>query len=798
MTISNTMVLPDSKFDISIKAEKFVEKINNTKLEMIKEEIPQLETDELNVSSLKENFKVSKTGKQDNESNIEFLKVSNKISNTFVSSKPNLDNMSFKEMVNVFKDIKNIKPESEEAKKIQKIIDSYDENISLIDESPAGGEAQRNHVKAIDLKINEITKQLSENDNFMPEIKSLLTNQLDTLKSKKEYIEMQISNNPTSMKEIGNAKKIWVQSAINLIDDKIKANPNMNQTALKSLIDAKAMLLQRREEFAQIKDDTIITGKDAIKDLMGNKKAGFFAKKGAVDKTKTEMKDGNIRLFSKNLPEQEILKLVLKDAFKKAGIEPGELKEQLHKKHIDVLNNMDWKPIQKDVKISMGNGKLETFKSTITPAGHIGGDNSKTFSDYNGKGISCATSWEKEKAVNLASTEFKDSKGNVLFKALRHGINSAFGIKDKTERETANLNRSKEIIKASVVSDPVKLEKAIKEGKIEINLNSISLVTPDELRPIGNLFKKGIKKDNEKAMLNEQLEAWKKLDGKENTIKVKDKNGKEHEIKVKTNILAFNFGVNQGGVGKLSSIIGGWGNSDITNSQSMNKLFGLSNKQLKDALAANEMMKQLDETGFGSGNMSDKEYEENKASLMKKAPVFKDFGGVVGNKLKELDSKLKTATKEEAIQIKQKMDTIEQLSNQIKEIWDNKSYKKSGGDPYKMVARIAVLTNYLDDTVAFNCKSGKDRTGELDVEAKFLSLMINKNNGKVPPYNKKLTDDEKKIFREIALNGGNLEMQKYNVSAGGFKLEGVDAITERLGGKDAKEVHRGLSKHFES
>jgi hypothetical protein len=556
------------------------------------------------------------------------------------------------------------------------------------------------------------------------------------------------------------------------------------------------MLLQRREEFAQIKDDTIITGEDAIKDLMGNKKAGFFAKKGAVNKTKTEMKDGNIRLFSKNLPEQEILRLVLKDAFKKAGIETGELKEELHKKHVDVLNNMDWKPIQKDIKIPMGNGKLETFKSTITPAGHIGEDYSKTFSYYDGKGISCATSWEKEKAVNLASTEFKDNKGNVLFKALRHGINSAFGIKDKTERETANVNRAKEIIKAAVVSDPAKLEKAIKEGKIEINLNSISLVTPDELRPIGNLFKKGIKKDNEKAMLNEQLEAWKKLDGKENTIKVKDKNGKEYEIKVKTNILAFNFGVNQGAVGKLSSIIGGWGNSDITNSQSMNKLFGLSSKQLNDALAANEMLKNLEETGIGG--ISHKEYEQNKSNLIKQAPVYKEFGGVVGNKLKELDTKLKTATKDEAIEIKQKMDIIEQLSNQIKEIWDNKSYKKSGGDPYKMVARIAVLTNYLDDTVAFNCKSGKDRTGELDVEAKFLSLMINKNNGKVPSYNKKLTDDEKKIFREIALNSGNLEMQKYNVSAGGFKLEGVDAITERLGGKDAKEVHRGLSKHFES
>ncbi|GIW23238.1 MAG: hypothetical protein KatS3mg068_2245 [Candidatus Sericytochromatia bacterium] len=606
---------------------------------------------------------------------------------------------------------------------------------------------------------------------------------------------MQISNNPTSMKEIANAKKLWVQSAIDLIDEKIKNNNNLNQEQLKPLMEAKNLLLQRREEFNQVKDDTIITGKDKIKDLMGNKKAGYFAKKGAINKTKNELQEGNIRLFSKNLPEQEILKLVLKDAFKKAGIETEKLKDELHKKHVSILNNMDWKPIQKEIKIPIGNGKLETFKSTITPAAHIGEKNSKTFENYNGKGISCATSWEKEKAVNLATTEFKDSKGNTLFKALRHGINSAFGIKDKVQREQANLNRATEIIKAAIASDPDKLDKAIKEGKIELNLNSISLVTPDEFRPLKNLFSRAIKKDNEKAMLKEQIEAWNKLDGKENTIKIKDKSGNEHEVKVKTNILAFNFGVNAGGVGKLSRIIGGWGNSDIINSQSMNKLFGLSNKQLKEALEANEMLKILEETGMGT--ISNQEYENTKSNLTKLAPVYKEFGGVVGKKLKELDDKLKNATGEEAEQIKQKMDIIEQLSNQIKEIWDNKSYKKSGHDPYKMVSRLAVLTNYLDDTVAFNCKSGKDRTGELDVEAKFLAFMINKN-GKVPSYNKELTDDEKKIFREIALNSGNLEMQKYNVSAGGFKLEGVDAITERLGGKEAKEVHRGLSKHFES
>jgi hypothetical protein len=70
--------------------------------------------------------------------------------------------------------------------------------------------------------------------------------------------------------------------------------------------------------------------------------------------------------------------------------------------------------------------------------------------------------------------------------------------------------------------------------------------------------------------------------------------------------------------------------------------------------------------------------------------------------------------------------------------------------------------------------------------------------GEVPPFDQPLSQEDSSMFREFALNSGNHEIQEMNTGAGGFKLEGVGAITERLGGMDAKHIHRGLSKFVKS
>ncbi|GIW23239.1 MAG: hypothetical protein KatS3mg068_2246 [Candidatus Sericytochromatia bacterium] len=109
--------LDTNKFDLSIKAEKFVEQVNNSNLVALEENNTEVETnDSINIG-LKNNTELSSIKSVENSKNIEFLRTNSNINIV----KTNIDNMSFKEIVNLFKTIKNINPESEEGKKIRKI-----------------------------------------------------------------------------------------------------------------------------------------------------------------------------------------------------------------------------------------------------------------------------------------------------------------------------------------------------------------------------------------------------------------------------------------------------------------------------------------------------------------------------------------------------------------------------------------------------------------------------------------------------------------------------------------------------
>ena len=47
----------------------------------------------------------------------------------------------------------------------------------------------------------------------------------------------------------------------------------------------------------------------------------------------------------------------------------------------------------------------------------------------------------------------------------------------------------------------------------------------------------------------------------------------------------------------------------------------------------------------------------------------------------------------------------------------------------------------------------------------------------------------------VALEGGNFEVQKMNTAIAGFKTGGVKSVTERLGGSEYRQFHRGGSDH---
>ena len=55
---------------------------------------------------------------------------------------------------------------------------------------------------------------------------------------------------------------------------------------------------------------------------------------------------------------------------------------------------------------------------------------------------------------------------------------------------------------------------------------------------------------------------------------------------------------------------------------------------------------------------------------------------------------------------------------------------------------------------------------------------------------------DKHIFQQVAINGGNLEMQRLNTGLAGFKTSGVKGL-DRLFSESAREMHRGLSHYVE-
>ena len=65
----------------------------------------------------------------------------------------------------------------------------------------------------------------------------------------------------------------------------------------------------------------------------------------------------------------------------------------------------------------------------------------------------------------------------------------------------------------------------------------------------------------------------------------------------------------------------------------------------------------------------------------------------------------------------------------------------------------------------------------------------------IPEPGARLTKEQQSLLRSIAIEGGNFEIQKMNTAIAGFKTGSVDSVTERLGGKEYREFHRGGSDH---
>lgn len=371
----------------------------------------------------------------------------------------------------------------------------------------------------------------------------------------------------------------------------------------------------------------------------------------------------------------------------------------------------------------------------------------KTFQAIAGeKGISSLNRQEGHLINGWASKLI--SGGEVLLRTLRHGITSDKFEKNPEIRKKNSLRAAKELVEAALLQEIAELgltqdelkEKASNNEPIVFNFNSVSLVTPDDIRALHSRIA-GHRGADEKTMLADQVKVLQELSGKTRTIKIG-----EIEVPYQVNANTFNFGVNAGAVGKILGVKVG-----------------------------------LEE-----------QYKYNMQAWKKLEKQYQDYSTVTLIKTKGEQKRYTPHLN--AAKLKKDITIMMQ---------DKQAYLK-GGNQYEIGAKILLLSNFMDKEIkeriraiktngtvktldnnqilalrgvqcAINCMSGKDRTGVMDCMAKAMALWMEIE--KTPPLHFEMATDKKAqkkfcaILVPLLLESGNLEITELNTGARGYKVQ---------------------------
>lgn len=429
--------------------------------------------------------------------------------------------------------------------------------------------------------------------------------------------------------------------------------------------------------------------------------------------------------------------------------------KQIFQRYIDVLQTKDWNNISKNHRLNFldpkGNLRTLEFTTTMTAAKNMDAVLANHYRQDNINGICSYAIREDRHAVNLWRTEFgpklpKNGQTRYEFSALRHGVHDAYGITDTTQRETANDARVKEFIHASV------LEHLSRNDLNPASLSptevlSIDIVSVNLLTAIGK----------EKHMILQQQSALARANQREIQIQLADEAGVEHTIQVKPRILMFNTPVDYISLSTVGSMIGIWRTADSINNNALQML-------------------------IGSGESS------------------KPIGGMAAARIQSLKSELSNLQAGDAestdkiMEITQKILLIQQLVMQIRNVYSNRTHQRVGNEPYKLPTRLLTLANEIGATPAFNCKSGKDRTGQLNVEVRDLYAYLNAENGQLRDVNAPRENLALENYQQLFLTGGDREIQALNTGAPGSKSQ-LPYYTKLMGVRpNTIDEIKGLSK----
>lgn len=341
-------------------------------------------------------------------------------------------------------------------------------------------------------------------------------------------------------------------------------------------------------------------------------------------------------------------------------------------------------------------------------------------------------------------------------------------------RRQAALNRAREVFVCELTGNPELLQLA--SAGEPIVFNSISLLTPSPIaqfkHKLISLFKPGASHSaaagDELTMTEDQLLAWKDLQQEINAGKLRV-NGKP----VTASINTFTFGVNAvsvGIVGKkflefldhlqyilagpMGSIVAtlkalgpriddgltGWSTVKSNNEQSLRNLLGTL-----DPAEANDPY-------FSQGQLA-------LALQAKEAALAKSND-------RALDQ-----------QLMRDIAIMKSLRLQLIEMWNSESFRTNDKDAYKFVTRLNLLSSMMSAGTAFNCKSGKDRTAQLDIETKQLAFQIvttdypDDDQAEAPtPARYRTPGELSQLATFVFYDESRRSLQKLNTGVGGSKL----------------------------
>lgn len=369
----------------------------------------------------------------------------------------------------------------------------------------------------------------------------------------------------------------------------------------------------------------------------------------------------------------------------------------------------------------------------------------------------------------LHESDANSARAKKLFSAFRSGAFAAYNEPDKKKRIAANLKRALGVVEAMVLQRLGELKDATHffQGTGALSLFPIRIINIDLLSDTS------IKGDH--AMVKDHHAALRAIDerGETFTFKWPDGHGGYVEKKVSAQItmLDFNLAVNQASTFVLGV------DQAATNSRSMVRLKNeLKKWRLRNSSKIEALRYQL-------------------AGVEKKINTL-EIEGIPRHLLWQKNL------------LERKIQRIQHTEAQVKALW--KSVKATAMGEYLTSARLANLAYLLGFTVHFNCKSGKDRTGLVDIEAKFLAreLASQRELGgdrvtHLPALDFDKDPDERYRHQLMLWESGSLQILERNTRGQSLKVADLRkfkvtydaALAERLGGEQMTVDLRGLAEY---